>query len=661
VTTGRTSDRKTKRRRTVKLPRGDATTPAPQTSDKKKIALLTRELREAQKQQTAASRELSEALDQQAATAEVLRVISSSPTDVQPTFQAIAGSARQLCDAANAMVFRFDGELIHLAAYDSLEPEQLAAVRSVFPIRPGRESITARAILTRALVHVGDRRDDPELQFSVLSANFPTTLSVPLLRDGVPLGAITVTRTEVALFSDRQVELLRTFADQAVIAIENVRLFDEVQARTRDLSEALERQTATSEVLGVISSSPGDLEPVFETMLENAVRICGAKFGTLYMCEGDGFRAVAMHNAPPALAEQRRRGPVSPGPGSSLGRVAKTKQVAQVVDVTALQDYIDGNPFAVQAVQLGGYRTVVSVPLLKEHELVGAISIYRQEVRPFTDRQIELVEGFANQAVIAIENARLLSELRESLEQQTATADVLKVISRSSFELQPVLDTLVESAVRLCEAENAFIFLQGGELYRLAATYGFSIEFQEYVRQHPISPGRETLAGRTALEGRVVHIPDATADPEYSWKEALERGNIRSMLGVPLLREGSCVGVISLTRARAQPFTAKQIELVVTFADQAVIAIENVRLFEEVQARTQELSRSVEELRALGDVSQAVNSTLDLQTVLSTIVAKEAQDPVSPLLFSACNARPVHTVVPYPDIRAGATWLAHGF
>src|SRR5262249_35440177 len=235
--------------------------------------------------------DLSEALEQQTATSEVLKVISSSPTDLQPTFDAIARSARRLCEAAHGMVFRFDGQLIELVAQDNLEPEQLAAVRSVFPIRPGRESITGRAILTRALVHVRDRSKDPELQYGILSTNFPTTLSVPLLRDGAPLGAITVTRAEVALFSDRQVELVRTFADQAVIAIENVRLFEAEQQRSRELSESLEQQTATSEVLKVISSSPGELGPVFQAMLENAVRICDAKFGNLFLREGPVFRS----------------------------------------------------------------------------------------------------------------------------------------------------------------------------------------------------------------------------------------------------------------------------------------------------------------------------------------------------------------------------------
>src|SRR5262249_29520672 len=432
---------------------------------------------------------------------------------------------------------------------------------------------------------------------------------------------LSVRRAEVQPFTEKQIELAETFADQAVIAIENVRLFDEVQARTRELSESLEQQTAASEVLQVISSSPGELEPVFSAMLENARRICEAKFGILFLCEGDGFRAAAMQNAPPALVEAYTRDVIlRPPPDAPLGRVASTKQVAQVVDIKAMQSYMDRDPF-VSAVELAGYRTVLSVPMLKDDELIGAINLIRQEVRPFTVKQIALVESFARQAVIAIENTRLLNELRESLQQQTATADVLKVISRSTFDLQTVLDTLIESAVRLCEADMGSINRQQGDVYRQVANFGHSPALDKFMETHPLELSRGTIVGRTVLESRTVHIADVQTDPEYTFLEAARIGGIHTMLGIPLLREGTPIGVIVLQRKAARPFTDKQIELATTFADQAVIAIENVRLFDVVQARTRELSEALEQQTVTANVLKTISRTaFDLQRVLETLL-----------------------------------------
>ena len=373
-------------------------------------------------------------------------------------------------------------------------------------------------------------------------------------------------------------------------------LQEKLDQRTRERDEALGQLAATSEVLKVISGSPGELQPVFDAMLANATRICEAKFGMLYLREGADFRAAATtRNAPPEYIKARKpKLLLHPPPDGPLRRVTATKQVVQIADLSKLQSYLERHPFTVAAVELGRFRTALGVPMLQDGEVVGSITILRQEVRPFTDKQIELVQNFAAQAVIAVENARLLSELRESLQQQTATADVLKVISRSTFDLQTVLDTLVESAARLCDADSASIHRTRDEAYPCIASYGLSPEFQRYLRDHPIARGRGSVLGRVVSEGRTIHVPDVLADAEHALVEQRKLGGYRTVLGVPLRREGDVIGLIRLTRNKVQPFTDKQIELVTTFADQAVIAIENVRLFDEVQARTRDLSESLE-------------------------------------------------------------------
>ena len=562
------------------------------------------------------SRERDEALEREKATAEVLRIISSSPGELEPVFNAMLENATRICEAKLGNLFLCEGNCLRAVAVhgdsyyaDHYRREPMVDVSQ----NPGTP--LDRVIKRKQVIHISDLRLDQSYldgnRFIVAladTAGARTELVVPMLKEDELIGAIVIYRQMVRPFADKQITLVQNFAAQAVIAIENARLLNELRQRTADLTESLERQMATSEVLRVISSSPGDLEPVFQAMLENATRICGADFGSMSLYEGNyTFRAVAVHGSG-AAAEYRRREPVLKlGPGTMVGDIVASREPAHITDIAAKPE------LAPRLAELGA-RTIMIVPMLKEQELVGTITIYRYFFQPFTDKQIELLKNFAAQAVIAIENARLLNELRESLEQQTATSNVLEVISRSAFDLQAVFETVAESSVRLCEADRAFIFRFDGELLRMEVAINAPQRLKEFIAQNPIGLDRGSASGRAALERRTIHIPDVMADPEYTYgSQSVEI--VGTILAVPILKGDDLLGVMNIYHTEGvKPFTDKQIALVETFADQAAIAIDNVRLLDE-------LRQSLQQQTATADVLKVISrSTFDLRTVLQTLV-----------------------------------------
>jgi GAF domain-containing protein len=576
--------------------------------------------------------ETKEALEQQTATSEVLRAISRAHTDAQPVFDIIAASALQLCSAVFSAMVLYDGKILRLVAIQNAQPEGAEALRKVFPRPLDEGSAASRAIRSRAVVNIPDVFEDPHFAYGSVArvANYRSVLAVPMMRDGEPIGVILVTRPDPGPFSGKETELLKTFADQAVIAIENVRLFNETK-------EALDRQTATADILRVISSSPTDLQPVFDVIVRNAVSLCGAAFGGLHQFKEGQITLDAQWGmaADDVVVVQRHVFPLPLSRGSVTGRAILDRSVIHIRDIREDPEYRTPLLKTMQ-----GYRTLLGVPMIREGISIGALALWRTEVQPFSETEIGLVRTFADQAVIAIENARLFSELQQknkaltkahaqvtdSLDQQTATSEILRVMSRSQTDVQPVFDTIVQSAVRLCAGLFGALFQFDGELLHMVAHHNYTPEALEAAhRVYPARPSRDHGSVRAIVERAVVNIPDVELDPEHQHRELRRAIGQRSGLFVPMLREGDPIGVVMVARPEPGPFSESEIDLLKTFADQAVIAIENVRLFKELEARTQDLTRSVEELTALGEVGRAVSSTLDLETVLSTIVSRAIQ------------------------------------
>jgi len=547
------------------------------------------------------TQERDEALLRETANAEILRLIAKSSGDLELLFRTILENATRICNANFGTLFRFDGENILPVAQFNTPTTLLKGQTRRGPFKPTPGTAMEHVLRTKQVSHSADKVTEPVPGFFAEHGGARSQVAVPMLKDDFLIGVIVIYHQEVRPFTDKQIELLQNFASQAVIAIENARLLNE-------LRQSLEQQTATSDVLQIISSSPGDLPPVFAKMLENATRVCGAEFGGMNLIENGLAHQVALYNAPTAFSTARSDKVYRPHPQSPMATVIRTKQVVHLPDMRTSPGYLDRSEASLAMVELAGARTIAIVPMLREDEVIGAITIYRQEVKPFAEKQIELVANFAKQAVIAIENARLLKELRqrtddlsEALEQQTATSEVLKVISSSPGELKPVFEAMLAYAVRICEAKFGTLFLCEGDDFRVVAEHNTPPALAELHQREPIlrvGPGVSLYRSKKAKQP--IQIADLTAEPAYFERDPnrvalVELGGYRAILSVPMVKESEAIGAINMYRQDAGTFSDNQVELVKNFAAQAVIAIENTRLLNDLNKLNQQLERRVAE------------------------------------------------------------------
>ncbi|MDX1486684.1 MAG: GAF domain-containing protein, partial [Acidiferrobacterales bacterium] len=562
---------------------------------------------------------LAEAFEQQTATSEVLRVISNSPTDTQPVFDMIAESAARLCHGQFCAVTRFDGKLMHLASHYGLKGAALKVYQKEYPRQPERGSAVGRALLSGSIAHIPDVEADSDYdRMEVARAvTFRSVVSVPMLRDKRPIGAITVSRSVAEPFPDKQIELLKAFADQAVIAIENVRLFNETK-------EALERQTATAEILKVISSSPTEVQPVFDAIVQSCVRLFDGMDVALNMVHGDTFDRVAFSASPKVRDGTADMFPVPLNTKSVGGRAMVSGELVHVEDVTAESWIGEG---ARSIFRRMGFRSALCAPMMRERNAIGSIIVFRGVPGRFKDEQVALLQTFADQAVIAIENVRLFNETKEALERQTATSEILGVISSSPTDVQPVFDAIAESAVRLCQGQYCAVLRFDGELIHFVSHSGLTPEgIEAYREAYPMAPSRASAASRSILTRALVHIPDINTDPDYGIAAASQKVGLRSIVAVPMLRHGDPIGTITVSRGEPGLFPPKQVELLQTFADQAVIAIENVRLFRELETRNKEVTEALEQQTTTSEVLRVISSSpTDVQPVFDMIAESAAR------------------------------------